>query len=116
MWGHHLVRPECFPNELPPAVHVCRLHSLANFKLDYLASRRGGVGASDQRDHRAGTGTGGTIGLSQLWKRCGGLGVTSGMSIGLDLLSVGVGGEGCNGSCSYWATRLGNSNISHTCI
>lgn len=71
MWGHHLVRPECLPNELPPGVHVPRLHSLANFKLDYLASGRGGVGASDQRDHRAGTGTGGTIGPSQVPKRCG---------------------------------------------
>lgn len=114
--GHHLVRAERFPNKLPPAMCVPGLHSLANFNLYYLASRRGRVGASDQRCRRAGTSTGETIGLSQLPKRHGGLRVTAGGNIGLDLLSVGAGAEGCNESSSYWATRFGNSTIIHTCI
>lgn len=55
--GQQLVSPECSPDGILSGVNVHWLHSPANLSWGYLSSRRGGVGASDQRDHMAGTGT-----------------------------------------------------------
>lgn len=98
-----------------PGVRIHSLHSPAKINPEYLASRRGDVGGSDRTDHRIGSEAGGTIGLSQLVKRSRGLRVTAvGPKHGPAI--CGAGREGCHESCSYWAARFGNPNISYVCV